>query len=92
MKLSTLNLYEEYQGLFVTEHVPKQDSKRTHEDQLNEGECKNFNRNGMEGVFHMNLGRSCYERSLILLRGEPRIDATVERGPGTMEQCASTTG
>ena len=50
----------------MTEHVPKQDSTRTHEDQLNEGECKNFNRNGMEGVFHMNLGRSCYERSLIL--------------------------
>src|SRR5688572_414680 len=26
------------------------------------------------------------------MRGEPRIDATVERDPVTMEQCASTTG
>ena len=66
MKLSTLNLWEDTTGSFVAKHVPKHCGISTHEDELNQGECKNFSRNGMQGVFHMNPGRNCYERSLIL--------------------------
>ena len=42
----------------MAEHIPKHCSISTHKDELNEGECKNFNRNGMQGGFHRTHMRS----------------------------------
>lgn len=39
----------------MPKYVPKHCSKSTHEHDLNEGEYKGFNRDGIEGVFHTKL-------------------------------------
>src|SRR5512146_771885 len=39
-------------GSLVAKHVPKHCGQSTHEDELNEGQCKNLDRNGMQGIFH----------------------------------------
>ena len=57
MKLSTLNLSDDTKsddtkGSVVAEHIPKHHGKRTHEGELNAREYKNFDRNGLQGVFH----------------------------------------
>jgi len=36
----------------MTKHVPKHYGKSTHEDELNQGQCKNLDRDGMKGIFH----------------------------------------
>jgi hypothetical protein len=36
----------------VAKHVPKYGGKSAHEDELNQGQCKNLDRNGMKGIFH----------------------------------------
>ena len=38
----------------VPQRVPKHCSKSTHEHELNDSEYKDFNRDGIEGVFHTN--------------------------------------
>jgi len=45
---STLNTTES----LVAKHVPKHCGKSTHEDELNDGQCKNLDRNSMKGIFH----------------------------------------
>ena len=51
-ELSTLNLSDEYQRSLVAKHVPKHCGKSAHEDELNQGECKNLDRNGIKRIFH----------------------------------------
>lgn len=38
----------------MPKHVPKQCSKSIHAHELNESEYKDFNRDGIEGIFHTN--------------------------------------
>jgi hypothetical protein len=52
-ELSTLNLLMNNKESLVAKHVPKHCGQRTHEDELNEGQCKNLDRNGMQGIFHV---------------------------------------
>ncbi len=38
-------------GSLVAKHVPKHCGKSAHEDELNQGECKNLDRNGIKRIF-----------------------------------------
>ena len=51
-------------GSLVTKHVPKRYGKSTHEDELNEGQCKNLDRNGIKGIFHTDSMRCLMKPSL----------------------------
>ena len=51
-ELSTLNFLMNTTGSLVAKHVPKHCGKSTHEDELNDGQCKNLDRNSMKGIFH----------------------------------------
>ena len=48
-------------GSLVAKHVPKHCGKSAHEDELNQGQCKNLDRDGMKGIFHTDSPRVSVE-------------------------------
>lgn len=56
-------------GSPAAEHVPERCGKSTHEHELDESECENFNRNGRHGVLHMDFYHATAELTISMQSG-----------------------